>query len=98
MTSGQWMVDAWRELSCPEGPHRGPQGPNEDIAVCQTCGSPTYEMRTAGETFGWHADDCSLPVRHESYCEGGGAGHPPAPVIRGYWPDDPRSVDFRGDS
>jgi hypothetical protein len=68
---------------CPLGPHRGPQGPNEDIAQCYYCGMPTYALRPWGETFGHHADDCSLPIWHKSYCVGGGEGHPEAPVIRG---------------
>ena len=68
---------------CPMGPHRGPQGPNEDIGQCFYCGSPSWVMRPWGETFGEHAADCSLPIWHESYCEGGGTGHPEAPVVRG---------------
>src|SRR6185312_3902521 len=47
---------------CPDGPHRGPEGPNEDIGQCGKCGSPTFRMRPPGETFGTHADDCSLPI------------------------------------
>lgn len=68
------------------GPHRGPEGPNEDLSVCPTCGSPTYELRPDGETYGDHLPDCSLPRRHQSYCQPGGEGHPTAPKIRGYWP------------
>jgi hypothetical protein len=71
----------------PCGPHRGPQGPNEDMSVCPTCWSPSYQLRPPGETYGRHLPDCSLPLRHESYCQPGGSGHPAAPVIRGYWPD-----------
>lgn len=70
---------------CPDGPHRGPQGPNEDLGQCGRCLMPSHSMRPVGETMGLHADDCSLDDRHPSYCVGGGAGHPPAPVIRGYW-------------
>jgi hypothetical protein len=92
---GDWFARIRRELSCPDGPHRGPQGPNEDFGQCPTCGSITWAKRPAGETFGWHADDCSLPVDHESFCESGGDGHPAAPVIRGFWPDDRRSPDYR---
>lgn len=77
----------WPAEPCPDSPHRRPQGPNEDMAVCPTCGSPSHEMRPEGETYGLHDPDCSLSVRHESWCVGGGSGHPPAPVIRGYWPD-----------
>lgn len=68
--------------------HRLPQGPNEDITQCSEsgCWLPTFMLRPEGETYGWHRSDCCLPVRHESYCRPGGQGHPPAPVIRGYWP------------
>lgn len=76
--------------------HRGPEGPNEDIAQCAGCGTVSFSMRPAGETFGWHDDDCSLPIDHPSYCQPGGNGHEPAPTIRGYWPHDERSEDFRG--
>lgn len=65
--------------------HRLPQGPNEDIAICQ-CGRPTFSLRPEGETYGHHLPDCRLDARHLSFCQPGGAGHPPAPVIRGYWP------------
>lgn len=68
---------------CPNAPHRGPQGPNEDIAVCDLCGSLTHSLRPEGETFGYHAVDCSLPERHGGYCVRGGNGHPPAKIIRG---------------
>lgn len=74
-------------LTC--GPHRGPEGPNEDLSMCRTCGSPTYALLPDGETYGDHLPDCSLPRRHESYCQPGGAGHQAAPKIRGYWPDTP---------
>lgn len=65
--------------------HREPQGPNEDIASCTSCWGITFTLRPEGETFGLHADDCSLPVRHEGYCVGGGEGHPPAEHIRGFF-------------
>lgn len=70
-----------------DGKHRGPEGPNEDMAQCPSCWAITYVMRPEGETFGWHADDCSLPLRHESYCVGGGPGHrvPAGETIRGYF-------------
>ncbi len=68
---------------CPNGPHRGPQGPNEDLSVCLTCWSPSWEMRPEGETFGHHLPNCSLPLRHESYCLPGGSGHPAGSHIRG---------------
>lgn len=69
--------------ACPDGPHRGPQGPNEDLSQCSTCWEPSYSMRPEGETYGTHLPDCSLPPRHESFCEPGGAGHPVAARIRG---------------
>lgn len=74
-----------RRRDCPKfnGEHRGPQGPNEDMAQCGYCGVPTYSKRPPGETYGNHLDDCSLPIDHESYCEPGGSGHPPAERIRG---------------
>jgi hypothetical protein len=65
------------------GPHRGPEGPSEDIAQCWTCWSMSYAMRPERETWGHHLPDCSLPIRHESYCKPGGTGHPDAAVIRG---------------
>jgi hypothetical protein len=68
---------------CPNQPHRGPQGPNEDIGQCGLCMSFSYRMRPAGESFGYHKDDCSLDVGHPGYCVGGGEGHTPAPKIRG---------------
>ncbi|WP_156251001.1 helix-turn-helix domain-containing protein [Pseudactinotalea terrae] len=70
---------------CPQGPHRGPEGPNEDLATCPLCGGGSWTLRPEGETLGLHAQDCSLPVRHESRCIGGGTGHAPAPVVRGFW-------------
>ena len=72
--------------SCPNGPHRIPDGPNEDTGMCSLCGSPIGVLRPAGETYGLHADDCSLQERHRGRCVGGGSGHSPAPVVRGYWP------------
>jgi hypothetical protein len=71
--------------ACPEGPHRAPEGPNEDLAQCPRCWSPTYAMRREGETYGEHLPDCSLPQRHESYCRPGGAGHPRSSTVRSYW-------------
>lgn len=56
--------------------HRGPEGPNEDMASCPKCWGLTWAMRPDGESFGWHLADCSLPLRHESYCRPGGDGHP----------------------
>ncbi len=71
---------------CPDGPHRMPSGPNEDIAQCPRCWGLTYSLRPDGETYGDHLADCSLPRRHEGECEPGGKGHPRAAAIRGYWP------------
>ena len=68
---------------CPEAPHRHPQGPNEDVSVCPRCWALSWELRPEGETFGLHLPDCSLPIRHESFCAPGGLGHPPARQIRG---------------
>lgn len=55
--------------------HRGPQGPNEDLAQCSACWCPTFALRPDGQSFGWHLDDCALPLRHEGYCQPGGPGH-----------------------
>lgn len=72
---------------CPDqAKHRNPEGPNEDMGLCRLCRWPTFEMRPEGETYGDHWPDCSLPIRHERECVGGGAGHPRARKIRGYWP------------
>jgi hypothetical protein len=49
---------------------------------------PTHSKRPAGETFGDHLPDCSLPVDHESYCQPGGSGHQTAETVRGFWPED----------
>jgi hypothetical protein len=55
--------------------HRAPAGPNEDLSQCPDCWGITWALRPYGESFGWHLDDCSLPLRHEGYCVGGGEGH-----------------------
>lgn len=81
-----WTTPVTPEL-CPCHPHRGPQGPNEDLAQCPHCWSISHRRRPDGETFGRHLPDCSLDIDHDSYCEPGGSGHPPAPIIRGYWPE-----------
>ena len=84
--------------TCPDGPHRGPQGPNEDLSQCGRCLTPSWSMRPENEQIGLHADDCSLPRRHEGYCIGGGEGHAPTDVVRGYWPgmdDDVRRARER---
>lgn len=72
--------------NCSKGPHRDPQGPNEDTSVCYSCGNLTWGFRPEDEQFGLHLDDCSLPQRHEGYCVEGGAGHAPVKTIRGWWP------------
>jgi hypothetical protein len=66
------------------GAHRLPDGPCEDLVSCPRCRLPTYALRPEGETFGFHARDCSAPAVHEGQCPGGGAGHRPG-LIRGYW-------------
>lgn len=78
-----FMAYASRPHECPNRPHRGPAGPNEDIAQCPLCLSPSWSKRPIGETWGNHIPDCSLPIDHENYCEPGGKGHPEAPIIRG---------------
>lgn len=71
---------------CPDGPHRGPEGPNEDLGHCLKCGMPDHWPRPDGEEYCGHLPDCSLPRRHASYCQPGGDGHPPADNTRGYFP------------
>lgn len=88
---GDWMSPFppfGTTVPCPDGPHRGPQGPNEDLAQCHTCWSVNYALRPDGETYGDHLPDCSLPLRHGGYCVPGGTGHPPSEHVRGYWPED----------
>lgn len=76
----------FNQTGCPDwDDHRGPEGPCEDLGQCSKCGSITFSLRPEGETIGFHAEDCSLPIRHERDCVGGGIGHPPG-IIRGYWP------------
>lgn len=79
------FMEFWgRPDECPDlADHRGPQGPNEDLAQCPRCLRITWAKRPSNETFGLHASDCSLPVDHDSYCEPGGTGHAQAAVIRG---------------
>lgn len=84
MMNKQSLTGKAQVCSCTE--HRGPEGPNEDMGWCSVANQPTYSMRPENEEIGLHADDCSLPRRHNSYCKGGGKGHPPAEVVRGYWP------------
>lgn len=80
---GDWLSHIDRPHECPDAPHRGPQGPNEDMSQCHRCLSLSWRLRPEGETFGHHLDDCSLPLRHEGYCVGGGDGHPVAEKVRG---------------
>lgn len=87
-----WLGFLFTRADCPEV-HRGPEGPNEDFGSCQHCGDINWELRPEGQTYGHHLPDCSLPNRHASYCVGDGDGHPPAALIRGYWPGDHAVID-----
>lgn len=78
------------------GSHQTPSGPNEDVGMCGRCGFPMGVLRPEGESFGLHLDDCSLPERHRGECVGGGTGHPPARVIRGWWPGMEDDIDAAG--
>lgn len=80
------MIDAWLSEPLPEIPdpinpsectedHPDLAGPNMDIGQCARCWMPMGAMRPDGESYGWHLDDCSLPMRHAGYCEPGGSGH-----------------------
>lgn len=82
---GTANVPDYTRDTCPHAPHRAPEGPNEDVGQCPWCWSLSWELRPEGQTFGHHLSDCSLPVRHESYCQPGGSGHPPAETVRGYF-------------
>lgn len=86
--SDEPLTKVFSPWDCPDGPHRGPEGPNEDIGQCAKCWSMSHVMRPEGETFGHHRSDCSLPIRHGGECIGGGTGHPAAPKVRG-----PRALD-----
>lgn len=55
--------------------HLDVAGPNMDIGQCSGCGMPCGVRRPWGESFGWHAADCSLPIQHIGYCAHGGEGH-----------------------
>jgi hypothetical protein len=55
--------------------HANLGGPNMDIGQCPKCWAPMGVMRPDGESFGWHTEDCSLPMRHAGYCKPGGKGH-----------------------
>ena len=80
-----FMSHAGSDDPCPDGPHRSPEGPNEDMAQCHRCLVIDFTMRPENEQYGLHADDCSLPRRHQGWCEGGGTGHAPVEIVRGYW-------------
>jgi len=71
---------------CPDGPHKPPAGPNEDTTQCVRCLMPAGALRPENEQYGLHLDDCSLPRRHRGNCVGGGEGHAPTEIVRGYWP------------
>lgn len=51
----------WYAHDCPHGPHRGPEGPDEDIMACYSCGGTPYAVRRAGcpggPTDAWHPTD-----------------------------------------
>ena len=50
MSTPSWPFDRVAPSQCPRSPHRGPTGPNEDMARCVFCGSPSWQMRPWGET------------------------------------------------
>lgn len=81
-----WGAHLADPSACPDGPHRGPQGPNEDLAQCPRCMAPSYGRRNSTEQYGLHLKDCSLPRLHGGRCVGGGDGHAPASLVRGFWP------------
>lgn len=68
----------WKLIDTKDCPREHPEvaGPCMDVGVCPDCWMPIGVMRPQGETFGFHAEDCSLPERHYGYCVGGGTGHP----------------------
>ena len=72
-----------RPDECPDGPHRWPEGPNEDLDMCPRCGMPSHRKRPSGEEFGGHIPDCSLPRDHLGCCQPGGQGHLAPTVTRG---------------
>ena len=81
-------MSAWYARVSPEActrEHPNLVGPCVDVGQCPECWMPCGSMRPPGETFGFHARDCSLPERHYGECVGGGTGHKPG-HIRGYWP------------
>lgn len=89
MTFAGWGGNPWTpQHACPLGPHRGPEGPCEDLAQCPQCGAPTWSMRPPGEVYGGHAPDCAAPERHEGHCPPGGEGHGEPVLVRGYFPEE----------
>lgn len=87
MSDDDWGLPFVSADMCPLGPHRGPMGPNEDLSTCPMCWSMSWVLRPDGEEYGRHLPDCALPRRHPGLCVGGGTGHPPAPIQRGYFPE-----------
>lgn len=69
--------------NCPYGPHRGPQGPNEDLAQCFHCGTISHRMRPWGDTFCGHLDECGLPIWHASLCAPAELPHPTSTAALG---------------
>lgn len=84
MTATFWPWPSEPE-DCARLGHGRRHGPCTDVGQCGGCGSPVPAMRPAGETYGFHADDCASEERHYGPCEPGGDGHPVGQV-RGYWP------------
>ena len=87
MTEFRW--NPVNPLDCTED-HPPIAGPNMDMGQCGQCWMPVGVMRPEGETFGWHVDDCALPLRHPGLCAHGGEGHaiPEGVRIRGYFGPD----------
>lgn len=71
--------------TCKYGPHRGPQGPNEDLAQCFRCGAVSHRMRAWGDTFGAHSIDCGLPIWHGDYCSRANVPHVTSALVRLAW-------------
>ncbi|MCE3550713.1 hypothetical protein LWC33_04490 [Pseudonocardia sp. RS11V-5] len=43
---------------CPHGPHRGPQGPDEDLSQCPQCWSASWTFRAEGDSSGEYLPYC----------------------------------------
>jgi hypothetical protein len=97
MSEFRW--DPISPLDCTED-HPEIAGPNMDMGQCGQCWTPIGVMRPEGETYGWHADDCALPLRHPGYCEHGGSGHlvPAGEKIRGYFGPNWSPADLKHES